>query len=158
MPHGDLAELTRCDRACVLFLARLMLPFSIFDYRRRTPAGPGTWTAPGQIQNFPEFSGTSVGTNGIAISPGPRLGIVTGEFGGNSEGGLPAPIHFGHWNPAVVDWASFTVPNGPNGNAWSQGFDPHSVTAYVSRNSKKALGVLGDSTFAFLAIVDVDGC
>jgi len=64
----------------------------------------------------------------------------------------------------VVDWVSFTVPNDPTGAAWSEGFDPHTVTAYVSPNTGKAYGVLGNLSFAgtaerptFLAIVDLQG-
>lgn len=37
------------------------------------------------------------------------------------------------------------------------GFDPHTVTAYVSPNSHKAYGVLENSDFSFVAIVDLEG-
>jgi hypothetical protein len=64
----------------------------------------------------------------------------------------------------VVDWVSFTVPNDPTGAPWSEGFDPHTVTSYVSPNSGKALAVLGNFSFTgttsgptFLAIVDLQG-
>src|SRR5215472_6008224 len=70
---------------------------------------PGTWTAPSQLQNFPEFESLSAGTNGIAVAPGTHLGIVTGEFGGNVQGVIQLPASSGSGIPAVVDWVSFTV-------------------------------------------------
>jgi hypothetical protein len=125
---------------------------------------PGTWTAPSQLQNFPEFESLSAGTNGIAVAPGTHLGIVTGEFGGNVQGVIQLPATSGSGIPAVVDWVSFTVPNDPTGAVWSQGDDPHTVTAYVSPNTGKAFGVLGNlslsgTTFGptFVAIVDLQG-
>jgi hypothetical protein len=125
---------------------------------------PGTWTAPSQLQTFPEFESLAAGTNGIAVAPGTHLAIVTGEFGGNVEGVIQLPATSGSGTPAVVDWVSFTVPNDPSGAAWSEGDDPHTVTAYVSPNTGKAFGVLGNLSFSgttfgptFLAIVDLQG-
>jgi hypothetical protein len=118
---------------------------------------PGTWTAPSQLQNFPEFDGFSAGTDGIAVAPGTHLGIVTGEFGGNVEGVILLPSTSGSGTPAVADWVSFTVPNDPTGVIWEQGLDPHTVTAYVSPNNSKALGVLGNGSNTFVAIVDLAG-
>jgi hypothetical protein len=125
---------------------------------------PGTWTAPSQLQNFPEFENLAAGTSGIAVAPGTHLGIVAGEFGENVEGVIQLPATSGSGTPAVVDWVSFTVPNDPSGAIWSEGDDPHTVTAYVSPNSGKALAVLGNLSFTattvgptFLAIVDLQG-
>jgi hypothetical protein len=123
-----------------------------------TPGTPGTWTdTAAQTQAFPEFAGFSAGTNGIAVAPGTHLGIVTGEFGGALEGVIQLPATSGTETPAVVDWVAFTVPNLPNESTWSEGFDPHTVTAYVSPNSKKAFGVLENGDFSFLAVVDLQG-
>ena len=122
-----------------------------------TPGTPGTWTAASQVQNFPEFDGFSAGTNGIAVAPGTQLGIVTGEFGGNLEGVIQLPATSGSGTPAVVDWVSFIVPNTPADAPWFEGFDPHTVTAYVSPNSHKAYGVLENGDFSFVAIVDLQG-
>jgi hypothetical protein len=123
-----------------------------------TPGTPGTWTdTAAQTQNFPEFEGFAAGTNGIAIAPGKQLGIVTGEFGGNKEGVIQLPATSGTGTPAVVDWVSFIMPNLASGGAWSEGFDPHTVTAYVSPNTKKAFGVLENGDFSFLAVVDLQG-
>jgi len=124
-----------------------------------TPGTPGTWTdTASQVQTFPEFSGLSAGTNGIAVAPGSHLGVVTGEFGGNEEGVIQLPSTSGTGTPAVVDWVSFILPNLASGAPWEEGKDPHTVTAYVSNNTgKKAFGVLENETFTFLAVVDLQG-
>ena len=123
-----------------------------------TPGTPGTWTdAASQTQVFPEFESFSAGTNGISVAPGTHLGVVTGEFGGNIEGVIQLPATSGTGTPAVVDWVAFTVPSTPADVPWSEGLDPHTVTAYVSPNSHKAYGVLENGDFSFVAIVDLQG-
>jgi hypothetical protein len=122
-----------------------------------TAGTPGTWTdTAAQTQNFPEFT-FAAGTNGIAVAPGSHLGIVTGEFGGNNEGVIQLPATSGTGTPAVVDWVSFVVPNLVSGLPWSEGFDPHTVTAYVSPNDNKAFGVMENGDFSFLAVADLQG-
>jgi len=119
---------------------------------------PGTWTDTGsQLENFPEFDSFSAGTNGIAVAPGTHLGIVTGEFGGDLEGVIQLPSTSGSGIPAVVDYVAFTMPAEPNSATFDLGFDPHTVTAYVSPNDHKAYAVLGDSSNAYLGIVDLQG-
>jgi len=122
-----------------------------------TTGTPNTWTAPAQLQNIPDFDGFAAGTDGIAVAPGTHLGIVTGEFGGNLEGVIQLPSTSGTGTPAITDWAAFTVPTDPGGDEWAQGFDPHTVTSYVSPNNKKAYAVLGNQGNTYLAIVDIQG-
>lgn len=123
-----------------------------------TPGTPGTWTdTASQVQNFPEFDSLAAGTCGIAIAPGTHVGVVTGEFGGNLEGVIQLPATSGTGKPAVTDYVAFTVPNNPDGSIFSLGFDPHTVTAYVSPNTNKPLAVLTDGSLTFLAVVDLDG-
>ena len=122
-----------------------------------TPGTPGTWSAPGQVVDIPDFDGFSAGTCGIAVAPGTHLGIVTGEFGGALEGVIQLPATSGSGTPAFVDWVAFTMPDDPSGAMWSEGRDPHTVTAYVSPNSKKAFGVMANETFTFLAVADLQG-
>lgn len=122
-----------------------------------TPGTPGAWSAPGQVVDIPDFDGFSAGTCGIAVAPGTHLGIVTGEFGGALEGVIQLPATSGSGTPAFVDWVAFTMPNDPSGAMWQEGFDPHTVTAYVSPNSKKAFGVMANETFTFLAVADLQG-
>ncbi|HUY27429.1 MAG TPA: hypothetical protein VMV27_08420 [Candidatus Binataceae bacterium] len=123
-----------------------------------TSGTPGTWTDTGsQLENFPEFDSFSAGTNGIAIAPGTHLGVVTGEFGGNLEGVIQLPSTSGGGVPAAVDYVAFTMPAEPSAVPFDMGYDPHTVTAYVSPNNHKAYAVLGDSTNAYLGIVDLQG-
>jgi hypothetical protein len=152
---STLEDDSRVDRPEFLYIADL-------TQAKFTPGTPGTWTdAASQIQTFPEFLALMFGTNGIAVAPGTHLGIVTGEFGGNVEGVIQLPPTSGIGTPAVVDWVAFTVPNDPSGATWSEGNDPHTVTAYVSPHSHKALGVLENNftteTPIFLAVVDLEG-
>jgi hypothetical protein len=124
-----------------------------------TTGTPGTWTAPSQFQSFVDFESFSAGTDGIAVAPGTsHLGIVTGEFGGSQFGVLQLPKTAGSGTPAVSDWAGAAVPNTPDGNPFSAGFDPHTITAYTSPNNQKAYGVIADwftGTPTFLAIIDL---
>jgi hypothetical protein len=125
----------------------------------------GTWTSgAGQgFQTFPEFSGFSAGTSGIAVAPGSHLGIVSGEFGGNQFGVIQLPSTAGGTPPLVVDYAAATLPNDPNGFPRSMGCDPHTLTAYVSPTTGKAIGLMTDyaptfcGTPAFIAVIDLQG-
>ncbi len=123
-----------------------------------TPGTPGTWTdTASAVVNFPEFDAMDAGTCGIAVAPGTHLGVVTGEFGGNLEGVIQLPATSGSGTPAFPDYVAFTVPAPPIHDAWSEGFDPHTVTAYVSPNSKKAYAVLANGDNTYLAVVDLQG-
>jgi hypothetical protein len=102
-----------------------------------TPGSPaGTWTAgTGEgFQSFPEFSGFSAGTSGMAVAPGSHLAIVAGEFGGNQFGVVQLPSLPGGSPPMAINWVAATMPSDPDGNAFSMGCDPHTLTAYKSPN------------------------
>ncbi len=119
---------------------------------------PGTWSAPSQFQLlFNDLLANNGGTDGIAVAPGTHFGVVAGEFGGNIEGVMQLPSTSGTGTPAVVDSVEFTMPKDPSGAGWEMGCDPHTVTAYVSPNTGKALAVLGNANFTFLAVVDIEG-
>jgi len=117
-----------------------------------TPGSPGSWTAPSMFLNIPDFNpyvGSEAGTDGIAVAPGSHLGIVTGEFPspasqGNAIIAVQLPSTSGSGTPAFVDWVVAVLPNDPDGNPFSMGCDPHTVTAYVSPNTGAAMGVLTD--------------
>jgi len=116
----------------------------------------GTWTDTGsQLSNFPEFDDLSAGTCGIAVAPGTHLGVVSGEFGGSVEGVIQLPSKSGSGVPALVDYVAFTIPAPPSEEDWSQGFDPHTVTSYVSPNTKKAYAVFENGDFSYVALVDI---
>ncbi len=120
-----------------------------------TGGAPGTWSAPSQVQNFPEFASLSAGTNGIAVAPNTHLAVVTGEFGGNNVGAIQLPATSGTGTPAVVDYVLLTLPAEPDGTPFSTGFDPHTVTAYVSPTSHKAFAIVADAPPTFLAVIDL---
>ena len=103
---------------------------------------PGSWTAPSQSTNFPEFNTMAAGTSGIAVAPGSHLAIVSGEFGGNQIGVVTLPSTSGTGTPAFGDYVSCNLPPTPDGNGFSAGYDPHTVTAYVSPNTGGVYGVL----------------
>jgi hypothetical protein len=115
-----------------------------------TPGSPGSWTAPSQIQSLTESS-LSAGANGLAVAQGTHTGVVAGEFGGNA---LPATAGTG--TPAITDWVTCNIPNTPDGNTWSQGLDPHTMTAYQSPNGAgNAMGLFGNQSASWLARVDL---
>ncbi|MGH9612804.1 MAG: hypothetical protein ACRD4P_06980, partial [Bryobacteraceae bacterium] len=125
-----------------------------------TPGSPaGSWTAAEQTQNFPEFGGLAAGTSGIAVAPGStHQGVVAGEFGGNAVGVIQLPGTSGSGTPSVVDYALARLPATPDGFGFSNGFDPHTTTAYTSPNNGKAYGVAASwasGSPAFLAIIDI---
>jgi len=122
-----------------------------------TSGNPGTWSAPGQIQNFPDFNfwGQSKAT-GIAVAGGSHLAIVTTEFYGDYFGAIQLPATSGSGTPAIVDYVSAQLPHTPDGNTWHNGWDPHTSTAYVSPNNGKAYGVMADAAPpTYVAIIDL---
>ncbi|HEY6412394.1 MAG TPA: PEP-CTERM sorting domain-containing protein [Edaphobacter sp.] len=119
----------------------------------------GTWTAPGQVVNFPEFGGFSAGTDGISVAAGTtHLGIVSGEFGGSSFGVFQLPSTSGTGTPSFVDYAAASLPPTPDGRSFSAGFDPHTITAYTSPNDGRAYGLIADwftGVPTYVAIIDL---
>jgi hypothetical protein len=124
-----------------------------------TSGSPGSWTAPNQFLAIPDFVNFSAGTDGISVSPGnSHLGIVTGEFGGSQFGVLSLPTSSGSGTPALVDWAGASIPSTPDGDTFENGFDPHTITAYVSPNTQKAYGLIADwatDVPTYLAVIDL---
>ena len=135
-----------------------------------TPNSPNFWTggAGNAGANVITLPGTAFnsGTAGISVAQGSsHLAIVTGEFGGNSFAILQLPATSGSGTPNLMDWAyvpSSVFPIEPDGGIFSAGFDPHSVTSYVSPNSDKATAVmagypLGAPPPNCLAVIDMAG-
>jgi hypothetical protein len=121
-----------------------------------TPGSPsGTWAAPQALDPFPEFAGLGAGTTGISVAQGSHIGIVTGEFGGNLIGAIQLPATSGSGTPSVVDYVACALPDEPGGAVFSQGFDPHTVTAYVSPNSGDSIGLSADGGPSYVAVVDL---
>lgn len=121
-----------------------------------TAGSPGTWTAPGQFTTFPEFGEFAAGTSGIAVAPGSHLAIVNGEFGGNQFGVVVLPSTSGSGTPSFGDYVAALLPNTPDGSAFSTGLDPHTLTAYVSPNTGKVIGLIANSPPpTFIAVIDL---
>jgi hypothetical protein len=115
-----------------------------------TPGTPaGTWTAPSQVQTLDE-SFLSEGANGIAVAQGTHVGIVSGEFGGDAITAIALPATSGSGTPAIHDWVTCSI-----GSGFSNGSDPHTVTAYKSPNSGDAIGLLANGGANQLADVDL---
>jgi hypothetical protein len=110
-----------------------------------TAGTPGSWSAPGQFLNLSD-GGYSAGTCGLSTAPGTgHLGVVTGEFGGSSYSALALPTTSGSGTPTLADYAYVSnMPNTPDGNEFSAGYDPHTVTAYTSPNNNKSYAVFAD--------------
>jgi hypothetical protein len=115
-----------------------------------TPGSPGTWTAPAQYIELHD-GGYSAGTCGISTAPGSNhLGVVTGEFGGQSYAALQLPSTSGSGTPTLPDWAYVSnLPPVPalgthSAHTFDAGYDPHTVTAYTSPNDSKSYAVFVD--------------
>lgn len=120
----------------------------------------GSWSAPHNL--VPIAGSFSAGISGISVAPGgAHMGILTGEFGGQSFAvfQLPSAPGVGGAIPALVDYAFVdSLPNTPNGAVFSAGFDPHTITAYTSPNDGRTYGVIADwtgGTPSYLAVVDL---
>jgi hypothetical protein len=119
-----------------------------------TPGTPGTWTGSGQVLNLSD-GGYAAGTCGISSAPGTNhLGVVTGEFGGSSFSALKLPSTSGSGVPTLADYAYVgSMPNTPDGAAFSAGADPHTVTAYTSPNNSKSYAVFADDESGYYETV-----
>lgn len=128
-----------------VFIANLSSTAATF-----TAGAPGTWTAPSQVQSLTE-SFLAAGASAIAVAQGAHTGIVSGEFGGNAITAiaLPAAIDTSTAVPAISDWVTCTI------TGFSNGFDPHTVTAYQSPNGGDAIAVLSNGAATVLAVVDL---
>src|SRR5262249_20601570 len=80
---------------------------------------------------------------------------LTNEFGGNNVAAFQLPATSGSGTPAMVDYVAAGIPADPTGSFWAMGLDPHTVTAYESPSSHKALALMSNQARTFLAIVDL---
>jgi hypothetical protein len=114
-----------------------------------TPGAPGTWTAPSQIQSL-TGSVLQFGASGMAIAQGStHTGVLAGEFGGDAITAIRLPATPGGSPPAVQAWLTCSLAGFTNGR------DPHTVTAYESPASGHAIALLADATATHLAVVDL---
>jgi len=105
-----------------------------------TPGTPGTWSDTGaQVQTLSE-SLLQFGSSGLAVAQGTHTGIVSGEFGGDAITAIALPTTSGSGTPAITDWVTCNI-----GGGFSNGFDPHTVTAYQSPNGGHAIALLANN-------------
>jgi hypothetical protein len=110
----------------------------------------GKWTAPSQVQTLSE-SFLSAGACGLGVAQGTHTGVVTGEFGGNVITAIALPTASGTGIPAIGDWVSCEISA-----TFSQGFDPHTVTAFQSPSgAKDAIALVGNGSATQVAVVDL---
>jgi hypothetical protein len=146
-----------CSTGIVLAPAEFSFPSNIFIADISDPAfapftagSPGTWTAPSQVQALSE-SFLNDGSSGLAVAQGTHTAIATGEFGGDAITAMLLPaISGGGVTPSINDWVSCNI-----GNGFSNGFDPHTVTAYQSPANGHAIAVLANAGATRLAVVDL---
>jgi hypothetical protein len=104
------------------------------------PGSPGSWSAPTTVATL--IAADSAGTSGAAVAPGvDDLAVVTGEFGGSAFQILKLPASGGSGGaaPALQDYANVPCVAG-----FSAGYDPHTVTAYVSPNNGKSYALFAN--------------
>lgn len=146
-----------CSTGIILAPAEFSGPSNVFIADISNPASavftagtPGSWTAPSQVQSLSE-SFLSAGASGLAVAQGTHTGVVTGEFGGDALTGISLPATSGGGaTPSITDWVTCRL-----GNGFSNGLDPHTVTAYKSPANGHAIAVLANSGATQLAIVDL---
>lgn len=113
------------------------------------PGSPGSWTSSCATVNTLTESSLSAGASGIAVAQGTHTGIVSGEFGGDAITAIALPATSGVC--LLPDWLSCNI-----GGGFSNGFDPHTVTAYQSPNAPNhAFALLADGSASTLAVVDL---
>lgn len=114
----------------------------------------GTWSAPSQVQTLSESS-LSAGASAVAVAQGTHTGVVAGEFGGNAITAFALPATSGSGTPAITDWVTCGIDSTPDATAWSEGDDPHTMTAYQSPNGGDAIGLFENEGASWLARVDL---
>lgn len=120
-----------CATGIAIAPAEFTNSFTMVDLTQATfvPGTPGTWTAPKATATI--IGSYAAGLSGAAVAPGGQhLGVVTGEFGGSSFAVIKLPSTSGSGTPALADYAYVCGVSG-----FSAGFDPHTLTAYVSPNT-----------------------
>jgi hypothetical protein len=144
-----------CSTGIALAPAEGIVPSQVFladlSQATFTAGSPGTWTTPAtgsQIQTLSESS-LSAGASSIAVAQNTHIGLVSGEFGGNTLTAIALPTTSGSGTPAITDWVTCSIAS------FSNGFDPHTVTAYQSPNGGNAIGLLANGGATTVARVDL---
>jgi hypothetical protein len=75
---------------------------------------------------------------------------VSGEFGGDAITAIKLPTTSGSGTPAITDWVTCSI-----GGGFSDGLDPHTLTAYQSPNSGDAIALLVNGGATTVVRVDL---
>lgn len=138
---GELDSSTEdCATGIALAPAEFTNTFVLADLTQAvfTPGAPGFWSAP--HTNVTILGSYAAGLSGSAVAPGGQhLAVVTGEFGGSSFAVLKLPATSGSGTPVLQDYAYVCAVNG-----FSAGYDPHTLTAYVSPNNGKSYALFAN--------------
>ncbi len=141
--------------------ANLVEDIALFDLTQASfDAGTGTWsTSAKQIQTLTEMTDLSNGITGIAIVPGQSLALVADRFertgGAGGFGALSLPTTSGSGIPAIQDWVQAELPADPSGKPWAMSYMPNGLTAYVSPNNGKGMGVIINRKRTYAAVIDI---
>jgi hypothetical protein len=117
-----------------------------------TAGSPGSWSVPATAQQNQALSESflaTAGSSGIAVAQGTHTGVVTGEFGGNTLTAIALPSTSGSGTPAITDWVTCAI------SGFSNGLDPHTVTAYSSPATGDAVALLANAGATTVAVVDL---
>src|SRR6266481_97335 len=115
-----------------------------------TPGSPGSWTSLSALNTLTE-SLLNDGASGIAVAQGTHTGIVSGEFGGDAITAIALPPTSGV--VLLPDWVTCNI-----GGGFTNGRDPHTVTAYQSPNPpapNHAFALLANFGASTIAVVDL---
>jgi hypothetical protein len=115
-----------------------------------TAGSPGSWTSLSSVNTLTE-SFLAAGASGVAVAQGTHTGVVSGEFGGDAVTAIQLPPTSGV--VTLPDWITCNI-----GGGFSNGNDPHTVTAYMSPTSGHAIALLANGGFSpptMLAVVDL---
>ena len=141
--------------------ANIVEDIALFDLTEASfDAGAGTWsTSAKQVQTLTEMTKLSNGITGIAIVPGQHLALLADRRehsgGGSGFGALSLPTTSGNGIPAIQDWVQADLPNDPSGQPWRMSFEPNGLTAYLSPNSGKGMGVIINQKRTYAAVVNI---
>ena len=117
-----------------------------------SPGSPGTWTVPATAEQVQILTNSflNTGANGSSVAQGTHIGVITGEFGGNTLTAIALPTTSGSGTPTITNWMSCAISP-----TFDNSLDPHAITAYQSPNTGDAIALLSGNDQSILAVVDL---
>jgi hypothetical protein len=117
-----------------------------------SPGSPGTWTVPATAEQVQILTNSflNAGANGSSVAQGTHIGVVTGEFGGNTLTAIALPTTSGSGTPTISNWMTCAISP-----TFDNSLDPHAITAYQSPNTRDAIALVSGNDQSILAVVDL---